>query len=521
MPDITWQPTQLRAARSTANILVFGGEAGGGKTRFIIQYFANAMLQFPGFQGVIFRRTTPEIHGAGSLWEESQEVFRPIPGATARESPTFEWRLGRSLVEFRPMQYESDIYAHQGKQYGGIAFDEGTRFTANQIWYLMGSRNRNATAPDDFVPFTILTVNPDPDSPIKKLIEWWLDAPGQYPRADRDGVLRWFVRSRNGEIFWADTPDQLPAESEPRSMTFIRSRLSDNQALLKKDPGYRSRLETLLPHERARLLKGDWLARPTQGDFFQRGWFRELGDTDLNRRLKKHPSLERDMVKVVRCWDLAATPVKGCLVPGVPRPPGFIATEKEADWTRGVKLGLFRGRDVVVLDMVSCRDTPGAVDELIRETARRDGPTTVIGLPQDPGQAGVDQLERKKKDLRGLGRVIGLVRSRNKEFYARPVATYAYQRRVWFKLGAWNADFFNEIETFPPQERYQHDDVVDAFADAFRLVDTLPRAYGYDPVRDVNQDNESKRLEDYYRDDDPVIEDRIRATVGFGRRDLL
>jgi len=517
---LAFQPgPQRRAAESRANIIVFGGEAGGGKSRFIVQHFANLALLYEGFQAVIFRRTSPELHGAGSLWEEAQEVFRAIPGFTARESPVREWRLDRSLIEFRHLQYEQDKYAHQGKQYAGIAFDEATHFTESQFWYLQ-SRNRNA--PAGLEPFTILTVNPDPDSFVKKLIAWWLDSEGKYPIPERDGVLRWFVRVGD-ELVWSDRPDQLPhsPDAPPRSLTFIRSRLSDNKILLQKDPGYKARLQTLLPHEYARLGKGDWSARPSQGDFFQRGWFRELAPDSITRRLKRQPDLGRDLVKCVRCWDLAATPVKGCLVPGVSRPPDFVATTKDGDWSRGVKLGVFRNRDMIVLDMVSCRDTPGAVDELIRATAISDGPGCIIGLPQDPGQAGIDQLDRKKRDLKGLGRVIGQLRSRDKEFYARPAAVYAYNRRIWYLRGEWTNDFFNEIEVFPPQESSQHDDVVDAFADCFRLADTLPMVYDYEAVKDFFRNEAYDRETGQWDCEDPISEDRIRVNVGFRRGGLL
>ena len=53
----------------------------------------------------------------------------------------------------------------------------------------------------------VISCNPSADHEIRKLISWYLDEDG-YPRADRDGIIRYFVQM-NGEYIWGDTQQEL------------------------------------------------------------------------------------------------------------------------------------------------------------------------------------------------------------------------------------------------------------------------------------------------------------------------
>ena len=228
----------------------------------------------PGFGGVVFRRTSPELTGPGSVWEEGKSIY-PAFGVM-RESPNLEVRFkAGGILQFLHLQHESDKLAHQSKGYLLICFDELTHFEESQFWYML-SRNRSVTGQR---PYVRATCNPDPDSFVRGLIDWWVGADG-YPIAERDGVLRWFIRDGNS-LVWADTRDELLPKcrhgQEPLSLTFIRSRLSDNPALTSKDPGYRARIESLPEVERLRLGGGNWNVRPEGGryvkqEFFARRW---------------------------------------------------------------------------------------------------------------------------------------------------------------------------------------------------------------------------------------------------------
>jgi hypothetical protein len=257
---------QEAALASSADIVIFGGQAGGGKS-FALLLEPLRHANNPKFGGVIFRRTSPQLTGAGSLWEEAQGLYRLI-GARMLETPTLRAVFPNGgALQFLHLQHASDVYDHQGKQYAFIGLDELTHFEAAQFWYLV-SRMRTTSGIRSYMR---CTCNPDPDSFVKQLILWWLDDEGEYARPDRSGVIRWFIREGD-EMVWGDSREELlprcaPGQ-EPMSITFIMSSLDDNPALTGKDPGYKGRLYALPQVERERLLKGNWKIKPEGGKYY-------------------------------------------------------------------------------------------------------------------------------------------------------------------------------------------------------------------------------------------------------------
>lgn len=280
------QPGPQEAALSSpADIVIFGGSAGGGKSFALllepIRHHDNSK-----FGGAIFRRTSPQLAGAGSLWEEAQGLYRPL-GARMLETPTLRTVFpSGAQLQFLHLQHASDVHDHQGKQYAFIGLDELTHFEESQFWYLV-SRMRTTSGVRSYMR---CTCNPDPDSFVKDLILWWLDDEGEYARPERSGVVRWFIRDGDA-MRWGDTRDELlaycAAGQEPMSFTFIMSSLDDNPALTTKDPGYRGRLYSLPQVERERLLKGNWKIRAEGGKYVSLEDFAERWTPDtLPRELQ-------------------------------------------------------------------------------------------------------------------------------------------------------------------------------------------------------------------------------------------
>lgn len=96
---------------SPADFVIYGGSAGGGKTWAIVAD-PTRYAHVPGFRGVIFRRTFPQITGQGGLWDEAQEMYRPL-GANMREGSDMDatFPSGASIV-FRHLQHEKNKYDH-------------------------------------------------------------------------------------------------------------------------------------------------------------------------------------------------------------------------------------------------------------------------------------------------------------------------------------------------------------------------------------------------------------------------
>jgi len=432
---------QERFLSSRADIVFYGGEAGSSKTAALVLEGLRCH-DIPKSGGILFRRTSPQLEGPGSLWELMREWY-PALGARLTESPVLKavFPSGAS-VQLAHMQYETTKLSHQGKAYSYIGFDELTHFTAGQFWYLF-SRCRSTSGVKSYVR---ATMNPDPDSWVKTMIAWWLDERGEYARPERSGTVRYFYRIAD-TVVWGDTAAELRAahpeqQDPPTSFTFILGRLADNKILLAMDPGYRSRLMALPMVERERLLGsgagGNWRIKPAAGLYFRRGWFRVV------------PTAPTDFVQVVRAWDKAAT-----------QPT---AANPDPAWTRGVKMGVTRSGRFVVLHLESLRGSPATVLETMQRIASQDGKRVKVLLWQDPAQAGKVDMSLSKGFLIGY-HVESEVAREDKLVYAGPFSTQVEAGNVDVLEGAWNEEFFSELESFPDG---RHKDITDACSRAFQ-----------------------------------------------------
>ena len=298
---------QEQALAATADVVIFGGSAGGGKS-FTIPLSVVQYAHLPTFGAEVFRRTHPQLTMTGGLWPESFRVF-PKLGAEPNQSD-LRWRLpSGATVKFSHMQHATDRYNYDGAQIPFIAFDQAESFEEEQFWYLHGRNRDPAGAVRSWM---FLGCNPVPeDDPIggwlHRLVQWWIDRETGLALDARSGAVRWVVRQDDGVLSWADTPEALTSrwpDALPVSVTFIRARLEDNRALLKADPGYRARLMLLPLHERARLLGANWNARPEAGEVLPRGAFRIV---DAAPRVARR----------VRYWDKAGTEGGGARSAGV------------------------------------------------------------------------------------------------------------------------------------------------------------------------------------------------------------
>ena len=241
-------------ANCQADIAIYGGQAGGGKSWSLI-FEPLKYMDMGNANASIFRRTFSDITNQGGLWDEAMQMYPEIGGKPNKANYSFTFDSGMQ-IKFCHLQSEDDKYNYKGAQIAIIMFDELTSFTESQFWYLM-SRNRTKS---NIKPYIRATTNPDATSWVKNLILWYLDDEGRYARPERSGVIRYFINKEN-ELFWANSREELierfPKEM-PLSFTFIPASLDDNQALVSSDPMYRARLMNLSKVERERLLGGDW-----------------------------------------------------------------------------------------------------------------------------------------------------------------------------------------------------------------------------------------------------------------------
>lgn len=414
---------QSQFLASLADIAIYGGAAGGGKTYSLLldplRHYNNSR-----FNGVIFRRETPQITNPGGLWDEAVNLYAPIPAKLNLTALTCEFPSGMKM-KFAHLEQEKTIYNWQGSQIPYIGFDELTHFTEKQFFYML-SRNRSTSGA---APRIRATTNPDPDSFVRKLIDWWIDSEG-YPIPERSGKLRYFTRE-NDEIIWHDTK----VSEFAKSITFIGAKLDDNQILVRRDPSYKANLMALSYVDRMRLLNGNWNIRPDAGLYFKRHYFSVIGALPTKTR-------------TVRYWDRAATKNEG------------------SDYTVGVKMHRTEQGEIIVSDMRRFRGTPMEVRNAIRNTTVQDGVTCIVGIEQDPGQAGLVEAEDYVRLLSGF--VVKLLKvSTDKITRASPFSSQCEAGNVKILKGDWNDAFLSELESFP---KGKFDDVVDSASGAFNLL---------------------------------------------------
>lgn len=449
---------QRVAAESDATIIFFGGAAGGGKTRWLVHDLAK-YFDVEGYGACIYRRTYGELTAIGGVCQEMEKIY-PHLGGFCRDSK-HEWRFpsGAKVCWGQMEHVATSLRQLQGTQFCAIGMDELPHFEEKQFWMafsrlrtLAGVRTR-----------LLATMNPEPDSWVRRLIDWWIGEDG-YPIAAHSGVVRWFER-KDGILNWYDSEREAIAAGAvaPTSFTFIPAKIWDNPALMNADPGYLAKLRALPPVEQARFLAGNWNVREASGDKFQQGWFPRLEPGPIARKLARQP-LDQDFFRKIRVWDPAGTPFHGDTAKGIARPEVFRArTSGDPDWTRGLLVAQARDKRIAVLDMVSARDTPGAIESLICRTAELDGPNVTQVIWQDPGQAAIYQIEQMTKAVRKLRRKLIAVTARlSKEDYAGISSRTAFAGNILvIDRVPWADEFFRELESFPGGA---HDDIVDALS---------------------------------------------------------
>jgi predicted phage terminase large subunit-like protein len=178
---------------------------------------------------------------------------------------------------------------------------------------------------------------------------------------------------------------------------------------------------------------------PRGGGMFKREWFTIVDAAPAG-------------IRSVRGWDLAAT------------------AKATAAWTAGVRIGRAPDKRFYIEDVRRIQGGPADVERLIVNTAAQDGRSVKGSLPQDPGQAGKGQVEYLIRQLAGYSYTAS-PETGKKEVRAEPLAAQAEAGNVILVRGAWNADFLDELTTFPNSKFM---DQVDAASRAFMELINRP-----------------------------------------------
>jgi len=476
--QLTRKPTVYRPQKGPqelflsldCDIIVYGGSAGSGKS-FALILDPTRNIAIRGYEALLLRRQSTQITSGGGLWDTSSMVY-PDLGGDQKLSPRPTWTFpSGAKITFSHLQHEKSVKAWDGAQLAMIGFDELQHFSSTQFWYML-SRNRSTCGVKSYIR---ATCNPDPDSFLLTLLDWWIDDEG-YPIKERSGVIRWILRI-GGEVLWFDSyeearkvyPTQIapwkirqdsnvwrkgnpdndnkPWAYDPKSFTFISAQLQDNKTLMKLDPSYLGNLSAMFEYERKRLLLGNWHARPQAGELFKTTYWNYVEAEDM-------PPLKH-FKKIVRYWDKAGT------LPSDVTP--------DPDYTVGALIGIDRQDKIYVMDVRRGRLEPADVEKLVKETAEADGHDVAIWIERDPGSAGKSEASLYTRLLMGHD-----VHTNNKRTsklaYWRPFASQVKGGNVNIVRGTWNRAFVDELAGVTDGTQTSHDDQADASSGGFMVV---------------------------------------------------
>lgn len=267
-----WQPQpgpQAAAYESEADIIGYGGAAGGGKTDLLLGFAGNKH-----YRSIIFRRVFPLLEGIES---RSREIYNHDAESRLKDrynESLHRWELsdGRT-IRFAAMQYEDDKKNFQGRPFDFYGFDEVTEFTESQVRFVIGW---NRTTREGQKCRVVMTFNP----PMDEAGEWvtryfapWLDE--THARPAKDGELRWYAMIDGEEQERLDSKpfDHNGETITPKSRTFFHAKLSDNPIL--EATGYAATIDAM-PEPIRTLLKGKFGAYKIVDPFqvIPAGWVR-------------------------------------------------------------------------------------------------------------------------------------------------------------------------------------------------------------------------------------------------------
>ena len=224
-------PKQRQFMMANTKHIGFGGARGGGKSWSVRTKAKLLGVRYPGIRMLIVRRTYPELvnNHIRLLRVELRDIARYND-----KDKTFTFMNG-SLLQFAYCAKDADLDRLQGVEFDIIFLDEATQLSE----YQMKTITACLRGANDFPKRVYYTMNPG----------------GQ----GHAYIKRIFIdrKYKTGEI--------------PEEYTFIQSLVTDNKALMEKNPDYIKQLEALPPKLRKAWLEGRW-------DIFEGQVFEEFRD---------------------------------------------------------------------------------------------------------------------------------------------------------------------------------------------------------------------------------------------------
>lgn len=246
-----WRPLpgpQSMAYHSDADVLGYGGAAGGGKTDLMLGKAVNKHKI-----SYILRREATQMQG---IYNRMTDIMGGTDGFNKSDKI---WRFPDDrMIRFGSTPNLGDEMNYQGQARDFLGIDEAANFIQQQIIFLMGWVR---TVDEEQPTQSILTFNPPTTAEGRWIVDYfapWLD--DSYPIPALPGENRWFASIDGQEVEVPDGAEFYHGRELilPQSRTFVPSRISDNPFLVRTN--YMATLQALPEPLRSQMLYGDFKA---------------------------------------------------------------------------------------------------------------------------------------------------------------------------------------------------------------------------------------------------------------------
>jgi len=250
---------QTMACNSDADLTLYGGAAGGGKT-----FLAIILALTMHIRTLMIRKE------ASQLYAVQDEIEGLLGSRDGFNSQNGIWRLPDNeitdpygekpsrQIRFGGLNKPGDAAKYQGAPRDLLIVDEAANITYEEFVFLtvwertavIGQRTR-----------TILCSNPPVDQVgmwMVRLFAPWLDP--EHPNPAVDGELRWFITVGDDDIEVVNE-EEVEIDGQfysPQSRTFISAKVDDNPHMIAS--GYKKKLQRLPNYLRDRMLHGKFLS---------------------------------------------------------------------------------------------------------------------------------------------------------------------------------------------------------------------------------------------------------------------
>jgi len=224
--DKNWIPNpgpQTTAYFCNVDQMLYGGEAGGGKSDLII---GRALQEHT--RSLLLRRVNKDVSW---LVDRTAEILDTRDGYNGQEN---RWSLGDGrVIDFGGLQHPGDEQRYKGRPKDLIGFDEASDFLESQVEFVLGWLR---TTKEGQHCQAIFATNPPTTAEGEWVVRWfapWVDKDHPlypYPM----GEPLWTCRGSDDEWLWFEEEGDRDVDGETKqciSRTFIRSGLGDNRDL--------------------------------------------------------------------------------------------------------------------------------------------------------------------------------------------------------------------------------------------------------------------------------------------------